>query len=224
MFSDEETVRQYDAYFNTNGETEDYKKIILPYFCASQNVDTPATPCPDNPFAIAQGNLSQRMSSCSKMISSDLCKELRYDRSDISDNSKLAYCGAFNTIDCLCINREENPFYRLVTSTTVQPTDAACWWTPCSDFLSKTYLVTDALSVCSGDDRIICNQVQVVLSENSSGTTIDTNFYTECGPTNSSPNGGPEIKLGTLWGKYWWVLVIVMVVVFIILLLLIILL
>jgi len=221
-FNDLETVLDFEDAFGSEPSNmkDPYTRQILPYFCLTQTT----VGCPKNPAT------GVRMTACSRFVSEEpnnpcpawLTNIAQQDKST-ADIALSAYCKAYNTPDCLCINRFVSPVYQAMSTGQTATTDS-CWWTPCQDTFGSpsAYLVNSEIQPCSTDTVQICNNVAIAVGGNSTGLTFNPQFYTTCDltPTNNSNQSNTTTNSGGLW-SFWWIFLIMIVLIVIVVLILI---
>lgn len=226
-FQDEKNVAQYVSTF---GENSDYNNVILPYFCSSQVKSTTSQKCPLDPFT----NLP--MTFCSQIVSNDRCKNWIRDQiaegassSQVNNANNILnnYCATYNTPDCDCLNRQQNPIYQAMATGSIYPD--TCWWTPCKDTTQNIYLVpTEGLEACNVDNTVYCPSVNIVIGGNSQNLNFDPTNYTDCSGTIDNGGGGGGGGGGddgsSIWSNYWWAILLVVAIIITIVVLIIILL
>jgi len=226
-FQDEKNVAQYVSTF---GENSDYNNVILPYFCSSQVKHTTSQKCPLDPFT----NLP--MTFCSQIVSNDRCKNWIRDQiaegassSQVNNANNILnnYCATYNTPDCDCLNRQQNPVYQVMATGSIYPD--TCWWTPCKDTTQNIYLVpTEGLEACNVDNTVYCPSINLVIGGNSQGLSFNPSSYTDCSGTIDNGGGGGGGGGGddgsSIWSNYWWAILLVVAIIITIVVLIIILL
>lgn len=221
-FANSSAVQAFSTEFIDNNpfssdNEEEFRSKVLPLYCASQT-----TSCPDDPLT------GLPMKACSRFVSIDpndnFCQQLLTtgDPGECDDGRQLegelaksAYCGQFNTPDCLCYNRAENAFYQ-VMSLGNNVIDDKCWWAPCQDSVTapSTYLVPASLPCCTADNVVVCNTINAVIGGNSTGLSFDADQLTDCDSTSNT--GTTPSDDSTFWSQFWWLIVLVIVIVIVI--------
>lgn len=174
-------------------------------FCGGIVTSTTTEQCPLNP------ETGERMPYCSIMSvgggRGDLCRKWAQAFPQTADIAKNNYCQT-NTAsaDCLCLNRQDNGLYKLMTSSGVSKGQDVCFWRPCND--PVTYLVTSDLNpnnvkcpdVCEIVNEIYQNNAQNI-NINEAKTAINCNFNGH----GFGPDGGGGGS--TFWDTYkWWII------------------
>jgi hypothetical protein len=180
---------------------QQYDSILMPNYCS---VQVSGNSCPIDPATGA------RMPQCSRFVSTkadgDQCRQWAINSrtpgnvfaSGNADAAMIAYCNKYNTPDCLCLNRDQDPLYREFTSTGSGNNvniigDAQCWWLNCVGKSSlKNTLVTADLSrpcqtnVCAQFNTISQGQMSAI-NNNEFEQKIDCDFPTFTQPTTPTP-------------------------------------
>ena len=214
-FQDEKNVAQYVSTF---GENDDYNDVILPYFCSSQVKATTSQQCPLDPFT------DLPMTFCSQIVSNPRCGDwIRnqlnsgdQDQADNANNLLNNYCKNFNTPDCDCINRQQNPVYQVMATGSIYPDK--CWWTPCKDTTQNTYLVPSVgLEECDVDNTVYCPSINLVIGGNSQNLSFSPSNYTDCSGSidngGGGGSGGGDDDSSSIWSKYWWAILLIVAVI-----------
>lgn len=212
-------IEFYNKYVDPNSpdsnanNTNVYNKTILPAFCTSQT----SASCPTDPAT------DQPMKSCSYMVSGiagNPCRSWLNNGTTDADGAMDSYCGFFNTPDCSCINRFTNPVYQAMAPGESVCEDT-CWWKPCQDTQSETYLVPSTTPVCNCTVDQYCPSINVIIGGNSQNFTANIQNYTTCSLTN---NNNPSGNNGSIWSNWWWLIILITVILAIIIIIMIILL
>ncbi len=130
------------AWKNRDDALRTFSRDLMPNYCGQQ-----VTTCPVDPIT------GQPMSACSRFVSNgrdgDICRKWVTDglnnvpgfqeANSYADNAMSGYCRKYNTPDCSCLNRTQDPDFRAITN--LSNTGAvnasqtfgkdSCWWKPC---------------------------------------------------------------------------------------------
>lgn len=128
-FTKNKHVKTYEEIW---GKDEDYNDKIMPEFCQEISASCPIDP-----------DTNEQMQACSNLISTDRsgrrCRDWAKKNPELADKIKHSYCKLeYATNDCGCINREQEPNYRLVKSK-INPNSGindSVWYKPCQNEIS----------------------------------------------------------------------------------------
>lgn len=122
---------------NVNNE---YNNVVMPYFCGQQVSTCPVDPSTGQSMPKCSRFVSTApdgsAAACTEWITKGLSGQSGFDSSS-ADGTMANYCTKYNTPDCNCVNRANDPVYKLISPT--QKGNDGCWFAPCKD--PKTYLI-----------------------------------------------------------------------------------
>ncbi len=191
---------------NQTEALQEYSQALMPAFCGQQ-----VTTCQLNPITATQPAQCSRFSSsaadgnlCRGWVTNALNNTTGYSGAiPYTDQTMTGYCSKYNTSDCLCINRAQDPDYRQVTgvgTSTVNNIESfgkdSCWWKACQ--FPQQIMRTSDLNVVPGDCNIQLCQFLVNL-QNTVLTTIDIGKIQVAQNCNFGSNtGGTQTQSSTL--------------------------
>mgnify|MGYP006285640963 CR=1 FL=1 len=158
--SDFEMSEDIENWLSVWGENLNYVTRIMPEFCTKKT-----NMCPKNPVT------SEQINECSRLISIDsegeFCKSWKDKYQNIASETKNRYCSTFNTNECLCINREDDPLYKDIQNNLNNDVPDKRWWKPCQDENEINYLIPENMS---NDEEFandnICIGVNYIINKN----------------------------------------------------------
>lgn len=216
-----DAVNKFKTYFpsQVDDPNSDYNQKILPFFCLSQSSNCPVSdvygvPMPACSRFVANGEEGAICRAWSGYSNSGapLCG----NQTTSTDALLYEYCSVYNDQSCMCISRDANPVYQVMTvgnpAASNYPT---CFWSSCQ---SKTkYLVPTDLACCpENENTVICNTINVVLGQESTGLSFNPTQYTTC-EVNPNNGGGGTLSEGGIW--MWIILAVIVIIVIIIVIL-----
>lgn len=111
---------------------KEYNETIMPYFCGQQVSTCPIDSTTGKPMPKCSRFVSTANDGsaavCTEWITKGLAQQSGFD-SSVADATMKNYCTKYNTPDCNCINRANDPDYKLIAPT--QTGNAGCWWNAC---------------------------------------------------------------------------------------------
>ena len=197
------TQAQINAWAQNFGSTGQQWNTIMTNFCSLQE-----TQCPIDP------NTGQAMTSCSRIIANttegNSCRQWCNQDAGDCNTSMNNYCQKYPTsVDCGCIQRQQNPLYVTIVGGLGTQTPPGCWYLPCTgDFPGSTYLTPSTVVPQPGTcPQNICSQITNILNNTNTPININQlNQTTDC-PYNQTNIGGG------FWQQYkWWIIAALIVV------------
>lgn len=173
-----DSVQAVVDYKDNFGTTDDYNKVIMPYFC-SQN----STMCPTG-LRTCSGFLS----TANDGLNAQLCNTWAASSPELADGVKRAYCFSRpGQDDCKCLNRSSDPVYRSVKSLGLGSLNDRCWYVNCA---VTTQLVTSdiASEICNTDQ--ICQNIVDILNNNGVDINSQIQQTINCKLGTGGGNGG----------------------------------
>lgn len=170
---------------NTNSEFNNKDKIntiVMPYYCCQYTTltKTKKDPITLNPIEGSSVIMSDELIG-------PVCLTWYLNSTDSKNPEYIAavdkgikdYCNIYNTYDCKCINRIQDPIYK--ESATFMQTNANCWYLPCTDSYKDKYLITSTISKAYCP-TVVCPVNINISAKNYSKVEIDNfKIYNFCG-------------------------------------------